>query len=246
VNKLLLSLLVSILAIGLTACGGGGGGGGGGDPVPTPTVAVTVPLLAAVQNSVGSSHAYNFNVSGFWNTANNTLTGAGSRTDSAGVSAIVGGVTYIKVTGTTTGTATAVDSTSLNLNQSGVEYLNPTTFATVIVDDTNPYAVYSTYTYPATVSVGDTGQYATATLYSSSAKTTVVGSATLTYQVLANNSTSVLLKVITNVYNTSSQQTLQSITTSTISTAGISTLVSVEQYRYSASGSTPYYIKYAQ
>jgi hypothetical protein len=47
-----------------------------------------------------------------------------------------------------------------------------------------------------------------------------------------------------DVYNTGNQQTLQSISTSTINTAGALTLVSFEQYRYAASGSTPYYIKY--
>lgn len=242
-NKLLLSLLVAISAIGLTACGGGGGGGSSSS-TPAPANATTVPLLAAIQNSVNNSQALNFNVTGFWNTSNNTLTGAGSRTVSAGVSAIVGGVTYTKVSGTTTGSATATDGTVLNLNDSSAEYLNPTTFATVIDDSGNPYAVFAAYTYPTNVSVGDNGQYTTATLYSDSTKTTVTGSATLTYQVLANDSTSVLVKVITDVYNTSNVKTLQSISTQKITTAGVSTPVSLEQYRYAVGGATPYYIKY--
>lgn len=228
----------------LVACGGGGGGGSSSSSTPAPAAAVTVPLLAAIQGSVSTSHAYNFNVTGFWSTAGNTLTGSGSRTVSAGVSSVVNGTTYTKVTGTTLGSATASNGTVLNLNTTGIEYLNPTTYASVLIDDGDAYAVYSTYTYPTTITSGDTGQYATAVIYSDSTRTTVIGSATFTYVTSANTNDSITMKQIVNVYNTGNQQTLQSISTSTISTAGVSTLVSFEQYRYAASGSTPYYLKY--
>lgn len=44
-NKLLLTLLVSISAVGLTACGGGGGGGGGGSAGPVVST-LTFPFKA--------------------------------------------------------------------------------------------------------------------------------------------------------------------------------------------------------
>ena len=238
----LLSALATTL---LVACGGGGGGGGGSSSAPAPTAAVTVPLLAAIQRSANTSQAYNFDVTGYWSTAGNNLTGSGSRTVSAGVSSVVSGTTYTKITGTTLGSATATNGTVLNLNSTGVEYLNPSTYATVIVDDGDAYAVYSTYTYPTTLTSGDTGQYATAVIYSNSSKTTVIGTAKFTYVTSANTSDSLTVKQIVDVFNTGTQQTLQSISTSTISTAGVSTLVSFEQYRYAASGSTPYYLKYS-
>ena len=238
-----MSALATVL---LVACGGGGGGGSSSSSTtPAPATAVTVPLLAAIQSSVSTSHAYNFNVTGYWATTGNTLTGSGSRTVSAGVSSVVSGTTYTKVTGTTLGSATAVNGTVLNLNTTGLEYLNPTTYASVIIDDGDAYAVYSTYTYPTTVTSGDTGQYATAVIYSDSTRSTVIGTATFTYVTSANTSDSITMKQIVNVYNTGNQQTLQSVSTSTISTAGVTALVSFEQYRYAASGSTPYYIKYS-
>lgn len=240
-----LAYLLSALATALlVACGGGGGGSSGSSSTPTPAAAVTVPLLAAIQGSVNTSHAYNFNVTGYWSTTSNALTGSGSRTVSAGVSSVVNGTTYIKVTGTTLGSATATNGTALNLNTTGIEYLNPTTFASVIIDDGDAYAVYSTYTYPTTVTSGDTGRYATATIYSDSTRTTVIGTAIFTYVTSYNTSDSITIKQIVDVYNTGNQQTLQSISTSTINTAGVATLVSFEQYRYAASGSTPYYLKY--
>ena len=142
----------------------------------------------------------------------------------------------------TTGTATALNATVLNLNTTGSSYANPSTYATVIIDDTNPYAVINPYTYPATVTTGDAGQFATGITYSSSSKTTVTGSITQSYQVLADTSTSVLIKILTNVYNTSSVQTLQSITSYTITTSGVITPIKLEQYSYSVGGSTPYYL----
>lgn len=126
-----------------------------------------------------------------------------------------------------------------------MEYLNPTTYATAIVDDGDAYTVYSSYTYPATITSGDTGQYATAVIYSNSSKTTVIGTAKFTYVTSANTSDSLTVKQIVDVYKTGNQQTLQSISTSTITTAGVSTLVSFEQYKYAVSGGTPYYIKYS-
>lgn len=235
-----LGVLASVF---LVACGGGGGS----STPAAPAAAVSVPLLATIQKDVNSSRSYNFNVSGYYSTSGNTITGAVSRTVSAGVPSVVGGTTYTYVTGTTTGTATAKDGTALDLNSTGIEYLNPTTYATVIADDSNSYAVYSSYTYPATLTVGDAGQYATAVLYSSSAKTTVIGSATVSYEALANTSDSLKVRQTTNIYNTSSQLTYQTIATSTINTAGTSSLDSVELYDFGIIPSSPkYYIKYGK
>ena len=238
-TRILTALITTLI---LASCGGGGGGGSSSTPAPAPTAAVTVPLLTAIANSTNNSSSKSFTVSGYYSTTNNTLTGSGTRNVSAATSAVISGVSYLRQSSVTTGTATALNATVLNLNTSGISYANPSTYATVIIDDTNPYVVINPYTYPATVTTGDAGQFATGITYSNSSKTTVTGSVTQNYQVLANTSTSVLVKVITNVYNTSSVQTLQSITTSTIDTSGAITPVTLEQYSYSVGGSTPYYI----
>lgn len=244
-NKLLLALLISISAIGLTACGGGGGGGGSSSaPAPTPTAAVTVPLTTAIANSVNNSLTKSLTVSGWYLATSSTLSGSGNRNVSAGIAAVVNGVSYLKQTGITTGTATISTGGTLNLNSTGVSYVSPSTYATAIIDDVNPYAVFAPYTYPATVSTGDAGQFATATLYTSSAKTTQSGTLIQTYQVLANTADSVTIKVISNVYNMSAQQTLQSISTQTVTTTGAMTPIAFEQYRYAESGRDPYYIKF--
>jgi|GEM_PF-956867 hypothetical protein len=224
----------------IASCGGGGGGDSTASPVPaTP---VTVPLLTAIANSTNNSSSKTFTVSGYYSSTGNTLTGSGTRNVSAAISAVLSGVSYLKQTTVTTGTATALNATVLNLNTSGITYANPSTYATVIVDNTNPYSVINPYTYPATVTTGDAGQFATGVTYSNSSKTTVTGSITQSYQVLANTTTSVLIKVITNVYNISNALTLQSISTFSITTSGAISLISLEQYSYSVGGSTPYYI----
>lgn len=116
-----LTYILSILATALlVACGGGDGGGSSSSSAPAPTAAVTVPLLTAIQRSANTSQAYNFDVTGYWSTAGNNLTGSGSRTVSAGVSSVVGGTTYTKITGTTLGSATATNGTVLNLNWCGI------------------------------------------------------------------------------------------------------------------------------
>ena len=82
-KPILTYLLVTLSAIVLTACGRDGDG--------TP---VTVPLLAAIQNSVDRSHAYKFSVSGYYGANKNTLTGTGSRTVTAAVSSSFNGTAY--------------------------------------------------------------------------------------------------------------------------------------------------------
>lgn len=237
-KPILTYFLVTLSAIVLTSCGRDGDDS-------TSTNAVNVPLLAAIQNSIKSSHSYKFSVSGFYDTKKNILTGTGSRTVTAGVSTAFNGVTYLKSSGITSGTAKAVSGDELNLNVRSLEYINPATSAPAFDDSETVFAKYSTYTYPKTASSGDNKQYGTITLYTDNSMTTISGTGTISYQVLSNNSTSLILKQTSKIYNSSKQQTLESITTSTVTKNGVSTDTSFEQYRYAASGSTPYYIKYS-
>jgi hypothetical protein len=229
-------LLVTLSAIVLTACGRDGDG--------SATNPVTVPLLAAMQDSVDRSHAYKFSVSGYYGTDKNTITGSGSRTVTAAVSSSFNGTAYKKSLATTTGSARAANGQALNLAVRSAEYINPATSTPVFDDSETVFAAYSGYAYPAKATTGDRRQYGSVTLYTDSSMTTRSGTGTISYQILPNNSTSVLLKQVTKIYNSRKKQTLESITTSTITTNGVATDVSFEQYRYVASGSTPFYIKY--
>lgn len=242
VNKLLLSLLVSISAVGLTACGGGGGGSS--STTATPATPVTVPLLTAISNGINNGSTIGFSVTGYWSIPTNTITsGSGITDDFPATSDIVNSISYLKQHSVTTGSATALNGVVIDLSSDNYTYYNPSTYATSFVDD-SPFVVYAPYTYPSTITTGDSGQFATVTLYTTPAMLTVSGSGTQSYEVLPNTSTSVLVKVTTNVYNTSSQLTLKTISTSSITTAGVMSPIQTEQYRYSASGSTPYYIVY--
>lgn len=232
-KPILTYLLVTLSAIVLTACGRDGDG--------TP---VTVPLQAAIQKSVDSSHTYKFSVSGFYGSKANTLTGSGTRTVTAGVATNFNGTAYRKSLGIITGSATTANGQVLNFNVRAQEYINATTATPAFDDSETVFAAYSGYSYPVTASTGDSRQYGSVTLYSDSSMTTKSGTGTISYQILPKDSSSVILKQVTKIYNSSKRQTLESITTSTVTTNGVSTDVSFEQYRYAPSGSTPYYIKY--
>jgi hypothetical protein len=235
-KPILTYLLVTLSAIVLTACGRDGDG--------SATSTVNVPLSAAIQNSVDRSHAYKFSVSGYYGTNKNTLTGTGSRTVTAASPSSFNGAAYQKSIGITTGSAITASGQELNLDVRSVEYINPATSTPAFDDSETVFAAYSGYAYPAKASTGDGRKYGSVTLYTNSSMTTRSGSGTISYQLLPNDSSSLILKQVTKIYNSSKKQTLESITTSTVTTKGVVTDVSFEQYRYATSGSTPYYIKY--
>ncbi len=237
-------LTVIFATLVLTACGGGGGGGGGGSS-SAPSTPVTVPLLSSIANQITNGSTYSFAVSGYWSTESNTISGSVISDDFPATSSVISGISYLKQNTVEVGSATALNGTVINLGNDYNSYFNPSNYSRTFTD-TNPFVVYSPYTYPSTITTGDAGSFANFTLYSTPAMITVTGSGTQSYEVLPNNSSSVILKITSNVFNTNSQKTFMTVVNYQLTTAGVITPIKFEYYRYNFSGETPYYIVYTK
>jgi hypothetical protein len=199
---------------------------------------VTVPLLTAIQNNVTNGYSKTFTISGYDNTPATPITGSGSLTVGGATSTILNGVPYLKEVEILSASL-IVNGSTTPINAVAAGYINPSTFATVIVDETNPYFILPAYTIPASVVAGQTGIYGTATEYSSSSKTTVIGTVVGSYEILSDSSTSLLYKSISDFYDTSYNHTVQSAILYRVTTSGAITPLSSTVLSFSVNGSIP-------
>lgn len=219
-NYLKIILAVSV-TVTLVACGGGGGGGATTAPAPVASTA-TFQLLTAQANDTQQTSTLPFTISGTFNGF--TVTGNGSVTRGNVTSGTFESQTVLQRVMTSSGNVTAngvttpistvstsyFDSNYIPLGSSGTEYV----------------VVQGTATIPATALVNDSGNAYTATRYTSSAKSTTLGTETVTFALLPDTANTALLRVI-SVYRDNSSAISYTVTTLTrITPSGAATRIS--------------------
>lgn len=188
----------TILALALSTTFLAACGGGGDTPAPTGPVAssLSFPLQSGYRALVANGLSKNFTVSG-------TCTGSGNKSSSpATTAATFEGVAGLSATSTLTISLTNCTPASTAVTSTAYFDTNydPRGFNSVGVN----YGVYLTpLVIPTSVAVGGTGTAGTATLYTDSTKTTPNGSIVLSYVVEADTSTTAIVNLIANMYNTS-------------------------------------------
>lgn len=211
-SQMRLWAVASLLTV-LTACGGGGGGGGSNGPVASTE---TFQLRTAYVSYINGSGSWPFTISG---TASGvSVTGSGTTT--------AGSVSSTTFEGQAAQAKTTTATGSFNVN--GQNYPLAVTSTTYVSSNYEPlgfngteYEVVTTSVpIPATARVNDTGTWYSSVRYSNSSKTSIEGTATATFVLEPDTSSTALLKIIRIEKDTSNTVTFTSTITFRITPAG--------------------------
>jgi len=186
-----------------------------------------------------SGYSKSFTINGYYDTAATPITGSGSINIGGATPTSLNGVQYLKQIGALSLSLT-VNGTTTPLSSVATRYINPTTFATAIVDETNPYYVFPAYKIPGAVVEGQTGIFGTTTEYSSSSKSTIRGTVVSSYAVTSDSNTSLLVTTISDDYDTSNNHTAQTSVAYRVTTSGTMTPLSETVVSFSVNGSKPF------
>jgi hypothetical protein len=221
--RIRLALAAGLVSL-FTACGGGGG-----DSVAPPVAAIdTYPLKTAWVNYFNDSSTLNFTVSGM--VSGVTISGAGRLAQgipSAGTfENVVGFQKTSVITGSLTGTLNGVVVTE-PLAATSISYVD-TNYLPLGETGDAYWVVTGPVTIPQTVKIGDAGPLFMETGYSSSAKTTPLGTAEVSYAVKPDTPPGpyALLNLIAVNKNMSGAITSTSTRTLRVTTAGALTRLS--------------------
>jgi hypothetical protein len=205
-------VIAAVAAALLTACGGGGGGG-----TSTP---VDYPLKTAVVNFISSSYTLPFTVSGTYQTNGTTypVTGSGTEVQSQLSSMTFEGSSALGHSFSFNGTLT-VNNTSQPLTQSTVEYFD-SNYKTLGSNGSEYVVVTQANDIPTIGHVNDSGPWYVANRYTSSAKTTLLGTETITYAIAPETTSTALV----------------TLTLTEKDTSNVITYVVANQFRITSSG----------
>ncbi len=218
-----------LAASALVACGGGGGGGdSGGGTTTSPGVASTstfdVATAYRTRVQAGATENYNFVATNLAAACTGTATFAFAATASTtfeGAAALSSTQTVTSASGTSgcdIGSGTGTNYYNASIIPIGLS-VNPGL-------SSEQYGTLATAgTLPSAAKVGDTGSISTLNIYSSNAKTTKIGSRTVTYVLVADTATTVFVDFITTSFNNAATpQTLSTERKRYRMTAGATTL----------------------
>ena len=200
---------MSVLAF-LTACGGG-------DETTVPVASTsTFNLHAAYKNLNASSGSYKFNITGTYGA--NPISGSGAAVVGTVSTGTFEGRSALQKTITGIGSFTA-NKLTIPLAQSSISWMD-TNYMLLGVSGGPEYIVVDGYaSIPTAAKINNTGTFFTGKRYTTSAKTTLLGTQTVTYVVEADTSTTALLTLINVDKNN----------------AGTTTSTSINQYRITTS-----------
>jgi hypothetical protein len=184
--KSITSLITAGALLALAGCGGGGGSS-------SPTASTdTYQLRAAYVNYLTDTRSAPFTVSGTVNSVN--VTGSGSATQGALSSTTFENQSALQKVSVTTGTLNANGQT-LPLSSSSTTYVdsnyNPLGF-----NGTDYEVISGAVTIPSTARVNDTGVWYSSIRYATSAKSIRRGTASVSYVLEPDTSSTALLKII--------------------------------------------------
>jgi hypothetical protein len=185
-KKLTALALVALVSLFLVACGSGGGDSGGTVPP------ATFPLWQAWVSTVSKAETRSFSVSGTYSGA--SVSGSGTVTFNPLKASTFEGKNALGQTIVVSGTLT-VSGQTIPYGGTSTDYVD-SNYLPLGVANSGYMVVSGTPTIPQTAQVNDTGTLATFTAYDSSAKTTVLGTETMTFALLPDTASSAILQLI--------------------------------------------------
>lgn len=225
--------VVCLMSLVLAACGGGGSSGPSGPVAST----LSFPLRSGYNTTVANGLSKSFTISG-------TCSGTGNRAQApATTAATFEGVAGFSATSSLTMSFT--NCTPASIAQSLTSYWDsnyvPRGFNTGASSAAPNYGVYLTPpSIPTSVTVGGTGIIGTETLYTDSTKATGYGTSAISYVIEADTSTTAIVNLISNTYNTGNTLLMTEQARYRITSTGALTPVSADiQY---ANGSTTHLV----
>lgn len=207
---------VSFLTV-LAACGGGGGGSSG--PV---TSTETFQLRTAYVSYINGSGSWPFTISGTVSGVN--VTGSGTETAGSVSSATFEGQAAQAKTTTATGSF-SVNGQNYPLASTSTAYIS-SNYDPLGFNDTEYEVVTSSVPIPVTARVNDTGTWYSSVRYTNFRKTTRSGTATATFVLEPDTSSTALLKIIRIEKDTNNTTTSTSTITFRMTPAGALTRIS--------------------
>lgn len=230
-NFIKYTIAASAVAL-LSACGGGGSGG---TAQIAPITPVDYQLRTAYVNYVTSSGTNNFNLSGSYVTGGTTYPVSGSGTVTAGslsATTFESQPAQVKA-GTIKGTLTFngvntplntteygyVDSNYAPLGNSGDEYI----------------VVTSSSQIPTTARINDTGIFYSAKRYATSAKTTQIGTRSVSYVIEQNSGSNAFLSIISTDKDLAGKTTTNNSAKFSMTPAGVLTRVNETGVQFTTS-----------
>jgi hypothetical protein len=187
INKLKLITATAVLAL-LSACGGGGGGAS----VPVASSSA-FNLQEAYRSYYATSASYRFNITGTYGV--NAISGSGSAVVGSVSSGTFEGQSALQQTTTVTGSFTANNQT-IPLAASSISWVDASYMPRGTSGGSEYIVVDGLATIPTSAKINDTGAVFTAKRYTTSAKTTLLGTRTVTYVVEADSGTTALVTLI--------------------------------------------------
>jgi hypothetical protein len=187
INKIKLLTATAVLSL-LSACGGGGGG----EAVPVASTS-TFNLQAAYKSYYATSASYKFNITGTYGA--NPISGSGSAVVGTVSSGTFEGQSALQQTTTITGSFIANNQT-IPLAASSISWLDTNYMPRGVSGGSEYIVVDSSGILPIAAKINDTGSFFTAKRYTTSAKTTLLGTRTVTYVVEADSGTTALVTLI--------------------------------------------------
>ena len=171
---------------------GGCGGGGGGTSVPVASTS-TFNLQAAYKSYYATSASYKFNITGTYGA--NSISGSGSAVVGTVSSGTFEGQSALQQTTTVTGSFIANNQT-IPLAASSISWVDTNYMPRGTSGGSEYIVVDGSASIPTAAKINDTGSVFTAKRYTTSAKTTLLGTRTVTYVVEADSDTTALVTLI--------------------------------------------------
>lgn len=170
----------------------GCGGGGGGTTLPVASTS-TFNLQAAYKSYYATSASYKFNITGTYGA--NAISGSGSAVVGSVSSGTFEGQSALQQTTTVTGSFTANNQT-IPLAASSISWVDTNYMPRGTSGGSEYIVVDGSASIPTAAKINDTGSVFTAKRYTTSAKTTLLGTRTVTYVVEADSGTTALVTLI--------------------------------------------------
>jgi hypothetical protein len=200
---------LSVLVFAISACGGGGGSSG----TPAPVASTTAfNLQAAYKSNYTASRSYKFSITGTGGTS--PVSGSGNAVVGNVTSGTFEGQPALQQTTSILGSFT-VNNQTLPLATSSINWVDTNYMPRGQSGGSEYMVINGIASIPTAAKVNDTGSVYTAKRYTTSAKTSLVGTRTVTYVVEADTATTALVTLISIEKNNS----------------GTTTTTSTDQYR---------------
>jgi hypothetical protein len=206
-----MKLLIAVASLSLLSACGGGGSSGGGTPAPVASTSA-FNLQAAYKSNYTASASYKISVTGTYGAY--PVTGSATAVQGNVTSGTFEGKPALQQAVSILGTITVNNQTG-PLATSSISWVD-TNYMPLGTSGGSEYIVVNgTASIPTAAKVNDTGAVYTAKRYTTSAKTSLLGTRTVTYVVEADTATTALVTLISVDKNNS----------------GTTTVTATEQYR---------------